>query len=266
MPEFLGAAGTKLHYELRGQGPLLVCQPGGPAALASYLDDLGGVRRTLLLLDPRGVGPSAPAPSYAFADLADDLESLRLHLGLEKLDLLGQSAGAWPPMQYAARHPDRVAHLVLLTPSRIPIPLQPGELDRPALAEHYFAAEPWFPAAIAAFTEEDADPADAAPILYAADTPAVRAHSARPDNGPQNIEARNAFWSKDFDRAKLDQLTAPVTIIAGDLDIVTGPVAPEILASWFPKAKLTWLRGVGHLPWVVEPAATAEAIEAALNL
>ena len=265
MPEFLGAAGTTLHYDLHGDGPLLVCQPGGPAAPASYLDDLGGVGRKLLLLDPRGVGPSEAAPAYALGDLADDLEALRVHLGLEKLDLLGQSAGAWPPLQYAARHPGRVAHLVLLTPSRIPIPLQPGELDRAALAEHYFGAEPWFPAAIAAFTGDDGDPTDYAPIIYAADTPAVRAHAARSDNGPQNIEARNAFWSIPFDRAELDRLTAPVTIIAGDQDIVTGPLAPEILASWFPKAKLSWLRGVGHLPWVVDPAATAAAIEAALT-
>jgi len=264
MPEFLSAAGTKLHYELRGEGPLLVCQPGGPAAPASYLDDLGGVRRTLVLLDPRGVAPSEPAKGYALGDLAEDLEALRLHLDLEKLDLLGQSAGAWVPMQYAARHPDRVAHLVLLTPSRIPIPLQPGELDRPALAKHYFGAEPWFPAAIAAFGE-DGNPADYAPIIYAADTPAVRAHGGRPDNGPQNIEARNAFWSAGFDRAELDQLTAPVTIIAGDRDVVTGPLAPEILASWFPSVRVSWLRGVGHLPWVVEPVATAAAIEAALN-
>jgi len=265
VPEFLSAAGTKLHYELRGDGPLLVCQPGGPAAPPSYLDDLGGVGRTLLLLEPRGIGRSEAAPAYAFGDLADDLEALRRHLGLEQLDLLGQSAGAWPPMQYAARHPDRVAHLVLLTPSRIPIPLQPGELDRPALAEHYFGAEPWFAAAVAAFADEDADPADYGPIIYAADTPAVRAHAGRPDNGPENIEARNAFWSVAFDRADLDQLTAPVTIIAGERDIVTGPLAPEILASWFPQATVTWLRDVGHLPWVVAPAATAAAIEAALS-
>ena len=65
MGVFRSAAGTELHYELRGDGPLLVCQPGGPGRPGGYLDDLGGVHRTLLLLDPRGAGRSEPAPSHA---------------------------------------------------------------------------------------------------------------------------------------------------------------------------------------------------------
>jgi proline iminopeptidase len=265
MPDYPGATGAQLHYETRGDGPLLVCQPGGPAARPSYLDDLGGVPRTLVLPDPRGVGGSAAATGFTYGELADDLEALRVHLGVDRLDLLGQSAGAWPAMQFAARHPERVAHLVLLCPSRIPIPPQPDEPDREQLAEQLFAAEPWFPAAIAAWNDDDSDPVDFAPMTYAADTPAVRAHATRMENEPANQAARQGFWKSDFDRAALDSLTALVTIIAGDRDIVTGLRAPEILAGWFPNATLRWIAGAGHMPWVVDPVATSEAIEAALT-
>ena len=257
MPEFGG-----LHYELRGEGPLLVVQPGGPGSPATYLAELSVPGRTLLMLDPRGTGGSAAAPVGSFSVLADDLEALRIHLGVDQFDLLGHSAGAWVPMQYAARHPERVSHLVLLTPSRIPIPMQPGELERPELAEQYFGGLPWFPAAFAAFTAEDSDPVDLQPIIYGDDTPAVREHASRDDG--QVIAARNVFWADDFDPARLSELAAPVTIIAGDRDIVTGPYAPEILAGMFPKATVTVLAGSGHMSFITHPQETAAAIEAAL--
>ena len=48
----------KLHTGRRGDGPLLLCHPGGPGFDGSELHDLGGLdrTRTLLLLDPRGSG------------------------------------------------------------------------------------------------------------------------------------------------------------------------------------------------------------------
>ena len=56
----------------------------------------------------------------------------------------------------------------------------------------------------------------------------------------------------------------PVTIIAGDRDIVTGLAAPHVLADWLPNAQIIWLPDAGHFPWVTEPARTRAAIETAL--
>ena len=45
----------RLATSRRGDGPLLVCHPGGPGFDGSELRDLGGLdtTRTLLLIDPR---------------------------------------------------------------------------------------------------------------------------------------------------------------------------------------------------------------------
>jgi pimeloyl-ACP methyl ester carboxylesterase len=262
MGVFRSAAGTELHYELRGDGPLLVCQPGGPGRPAGYLDDLGGLSRThtLLLLDQRGTGLSDPAPSHVFTDLADDLERLRLDLGADSLDLLGHSAGAWTVLAYAARHPARVSRLVLLTPSRRPIPMGADEPNQDVLVKRWFAAEPWYPAAKASWdADDDADRAYA-PLVYAADTPAVREHSRRPETTNEYLD----FWSDTLDPGDLAAVGVPVTIIAGDRDIVTGLVAPHVLAGWLPNAQIIWLPDAGHFPWVTDPDRTREALEAAL--
>src|SRR5687768_4833621 len=103
--------GRVLSYETVGDGPLLVCHPGGPGFSSRYFADLAGLAdvRTLLLLDPRGTGGSSPAPDpqgYEIEDYVADLEELRRHLGLERFELLGHSHGGVVSMAYAAAHPD----------------------------------------------------------------------------------------------------------------------------------------------------------------
>jgi proline iminopeptidase len=258
MGVFRSAVGTQLHYELRGTGPLLICHPGGPGRPASYLDDLGGVAHTLVLLDPRGTGGSEPAPTHSINELADDLELLRVHLGVERVDVLGHSAGAWPVLAYAARYPSRVSRLVLLTPSRIPIPRGADEPSQDELVKRWFAAEPWYAAAKAAWDADEWPDAD--PLVYAADTPAVREHATRAETTADYDD----YWSTELDPEDLAAVGVPVTIIAADRDVVTGLAAPHVLADWLPNASIIWLPDTGHFPWVTHPDLTRAAIDEAL--
>ena len=281
MATFTSAAGTTLHYELRGDGPLLVCHPGGPGRAVSYLDTLGGAdrTRTLLLLDPRGTGESAPAGSYRYTEFADDLVALREHLGVEQFDLLAHSAGTLPALTYVQRHPDRVGRLVLLTPPRLVA--EPLDVDTMvAEARQYYGDEPWFADAIEAFRtygQRDLPPEEvearivrSAPLMYAAWTDAAREHAGRPFDADESRAVRAGFFpagflTTGFDSAGLAKFTNPVTVIAADRDIYTGPTAPGRIASWFPDATVTWLTAAGHNPWVDVPDQVAAAIEAALT-
>ena len=66
------------------------------------------------------------------AAAADDIESVRAVLGLERLDLWGASYGTYLMTVYAARHPEHVRSLVLL--GAYPIDFDPWALDRLAAA------------------------------------------------------------------------------------------------------------------------------------
>jgi pimeloyl-ACP methyl ester carboxylesterase len=71
--------------------------------------------RMLVRYDERGNGLSAwDAADLSFEAFVRDLETVVDSLGLERFPLLGISQGCAVSIEYAARHPERVSHLILL--------------------------------------------------------------------------------------------------------------------------------------------------------
>jgi pimeloyl-ACP methyl ester carboxylesterase len=67
--------------------------------------------------DLRGHGASDWAGSYTIEQLTTDLAAFLDALDLDRVTLVGHSVGGPPAYLYAARHPDRVARLVLEDPA-----------------------------------------------------------------------------------------------------------------------------------------------------
>src|SRR5207302_8564180 len=131
-------------------------------------------RRRLAVPDLRGTGESeAPADpaTYRCDRQVEDVEALRKHLGLERLDLLGHSAGASLAVLYAARYPGRLRRLVLVAPRSRAVGLQLPVAERRRIMARR-AGAPWFDDAAAAYeaiaarTATSADWAAIAPMYY----------------------------------------------------------------------------------------------------
>ena len=268
MVTFDAADGTRLAYHQVGQGRPLLCLPGGPMQASAYLGDLGGLsaHRSLVLLDLRGTGASAaPADpaSYRCDRQVGDVEALRAQLGLDRVDLLAHSAGAALALLYAARHPDRVGRLALVTPSPRPVDLEVTDLDRQRVAELRHG-EPWFPDAAAALERigsgegSDADWEAIVPFTYGRWDAAAQANHAR-EASLKNEEAGAAYYAPgaldpEATRAALARLAAPVLLLAGESDVVLPPNRAAEYAGLFPRAELAVQPGAGHFPWLDDPA------------
>jgi proline iminopeptidase len=268
MPSFLAADGTELAYSLQGDGAPLVCVPGGPMRAAAYLGDLGGLSesRQLVMLDLRGTGRSAvPADpaSYRCDRLTDDIGALVDHLGTSSVDLLAHSSGANVAVQYAARCPQRVSRLVLITPSGRAAGLQPDRDTRLAVLK-LRRGEPWFGDAAAAFdrieagtgTDEDWDAT--APFFYGRWDAIARAHSAAGET-QVNEAAADAFGADGaFDppalRAALGGFCSPVLVLAGGVDLQWPPAVLAEFATLFPAARFVVQPNAGHYPWLDDAA------------
>jgi proline iminopeptidase len=264
MPTFPARDGTDLAYHLLGEGMPVTCLPGGPMQDSAYLGELGGLsaHRRLVMVDPRGTGQSATpedAASYRCDRLVDDVEALREHLGLERLDLLAHSAGANLAVLYVARHPERVGKLALIAPSTRAVGIAATGEDRLETAR-LRKDEPWFGTAFAALEAVVAGNASddgwkaIEPFFYGRWDAAARAHQAAQD-GHRNDEAAAAFGAEGaFDpeatRAALAAFDAPVLLLAGEVDLNTVPRVAADFAELFPSAELVVQPGAGHFPWL----------------
>jgi pimeloyl-ACP methyl ester carboxylesterase len=274
MRRFRSWDGTELAYRVVGSGPPLVCIPGGPGQAVEYLGDLGGLsgQRTLILLDNRGTGASqAPQDpvTYRVDRLVQDVEALRDHLGLDRMDLFGHSASGGTCLLYAAEHPRRLGHLVLVAPSLrvVDIPSDLGVAEVLARRAH----EPWYAGAVTALHAEAASPQElqeyrwlAAPLLYRRWDAAAQAQTAaEPAQFAQ--PATDGFYAGfDPDPAlpeRLAVLAAPVLLVAGEYDIWPTCTAVRRLAALLGHADLALLPQTGHFPWVDDPASFAAIVD-----
>jgi pimeloyl-ACP methyl ester carboxylesterase len=269
--------GRTLAYARKGSGPTLVCHPGGPGFSSSYLADLGGLNEELelVLVDPRGTGGSDPArdPSaYAIDDYASDLEELRVHLGLERMLLLGHSHGGVAAIAYASKHPERVERLILA--STLPRHGPEQEVVMQAAVEAR-AGEPWYEDAVAALkTELEGTFVDGRelmelvqrmmPLYFARYGEAERAYIEAMTGEELCVDATR-LWEKEifehFDlRPLLPSLTMPTLVITGELDFITGPSCAAELVEGIPAPERVVLPGVGHMIFVEAPEAFRAAV------
>jgi proline iminopeptidase len=281
VPIFSAPDGTGLAFRVVGAGaaPPVVCLPGGPMRAGAYLGDLGGLgdRRQLAVLDPRGTGgsevPRDPG-TYRCDRQVEDVEALRKHLGLDRFDLLGHSAGAGLAVRYAARYPARLRRLVLVTPSVRAVGFDLSVAERRRIMARR-AGEPWYAEAAAAYeaiaarTATSADWAAVAPMYYGRWDAAAREHQAAEPGQRNGAAARihnsAGAFEPEATRAALAAVEAPVLVLAGELDWIISPALAADFAGLFRTGRVVVQPGAAHYPWLDDAPAFATAVAAALS-
>ncbi|MFI7705756.1 alpha/beta fold hydrolase [Nonomuraea sp. NPDC049480] len=133
----LHVPGARLHYEVRGAGPLLfvIGSPMDAEAFAPFADALAG-DHTVVTLDPRGISNSTlddPGQDSTPELRADDVAAIMDALGAESADVFGSSGGAVTGLALVERHPRRVRTLVAHEPPVLE--LLPDAAERRAVVE-----------------------------------------------------------------------------------------------------------------------------------
>lgn len=281
--------GVLLHYRAMGTGPdTVVVLHGGPGLVAAYLaPDLQPLAdsRTLLFYDRRGEGRSTLVSDSARITMeahVADLEAVRRYFGIERITVLAHSFGSLIGARYARAHPDRVAKLVMVGPA--PPRARPyNEL----FSRHIMA---WMDSA----TLAELDRLDAAQRDTAGDVVAAcraffrllfRGYLANPRDTSVFLHMRGDFcaappaairnqlvigdytWASfaDWDwRDDFHQVHVPVIIVAGTRE----PLPVESFREWeaaFPEARLVFIEGAGHFPYLEKPARFFATVERALR-
>ena len=270
--------GRRLAVRWRGAGELLVCHPGGPGFPAdTYFGDLADLHehRRLLLVDPRGTGgsdPPADPSAYDTDDYVADLEAVRLHVGVDRLDLLGHSHGGVVAQAYAAVHPERVRRLVVANSLARFGPEHEATMMEAVAGR---SDEPWYEQALRALEaeqagefEDDEDLRDLLagelPFYFATVDETARRWMEEVRRGDLCVDALGYFNEEvlpSFDlRPRLSRIGAPTLVLAADGDFITGPEIAREIAHAIPDATLHVIEDCGHFAYVERPEAFREAV------
>ena len=277
--------GVRLGYRIAGSGAdTLIVIHGGPGLTLDYLaadfEPLAG-RHALVFYDQRGTGRSSlvsDSAALAGERFADDLEALRRHLRLERVNLLGHSWGAGIVALYARKYPDRLGRLLIV--AGLPLTAEGLEASFTRMTQARDTAEVRrMDEAMAARRADPADP-DACRAYYLlwfrpffADPAAMR--RTRGDFCAGTPESRrNKMASVDrytmaslgrFDwREDMRAIRAPTLVIHGTDDPLLLDSAREWAAT-LPNSRILVLDGIGHFPYVEAPERFFPAVDRFLD-
>jgi pimeloyl-ACP methyl ester carboxylesterase len=192
----------------------------------------GGYR--VVAFDRRGWGKSVadPASGPLSGSVADDLDALVDHLGLEKFHLIGTAGGGFIALDYAAWRPERVRSLVVAGSTgaivdkeiadftaRIAIP------DIRKLSTHYREIGPSYRGSNPEGTNEWIE---------------IDEHARQPGVEFQPpLRTPNTF-------AKIAAIPAPALVIAADADLLAPPALMRIWAAHLKNHEWAVIHDAGH--------------------
>jgi proline iminopeptidase len=286
---YVDANGVLIYYVEFGKGPPLVVLHGGPGADHTYfLPWLLPLARThrLIFIDERGSGQSErleDTSKYTIENMADDVEAVRVALGLGQIDLLGHSCGGVLAEAYALKYQQHLRHLILNSTfastremnevlarekARMP-PDKLARLNQLEAAGLYGKGAIWEHGRYTAEYETLAWGDGYFPFLY----------GARPDstydpatgNAPTNWELYREMWGSDGEFIidgnlksveyvdRLHTIHVPTLIVVGDHDECDPSLSREMHEK-IAGSSIVILPNSGHMNFVDQPDLWQKAV------
>lgn len=241
-----GAAGAPLVF-LHGIG-------GRASGWAPIQQDCASAGRTSLAWDMPGYGKSPFIDPCDFDGLADALAALLDAQGLQQAVLVGHSLGGMVALQMWARHPERVAALVLAASS-------PAFGHGSGDFQQAFIAQRLAPLQAGRSMQQVA--AGLIPTMVApgySGPGLAQAQACMGSITPAAYQAALGALVQFEQRAALPTITVPTLCIAGEHDRTAAPAVVQRMADKIAQAQYLCLPGVGHLLTFEQPDSFARAL------
>lgn len=255
--------GSKTYYKTFGRGEPLLIINGGPGMNSNGFEDMAktlGENQQTILYDQRGTGKSklskTNAKTISMKLMADDLESLRKHLKIEKWNILGHSFGGMLGSYYATIYPNSIKKLVLSSSGGVDLSLLKGpNLIESNLSKIEKDSMNYWNDKI-----EKGDKSHKAALgrgramapAYVYDQKYIPIIAERLTQGNSTINS--LLWADmqkmNFDcKEKLKSFKNPVLIIQGKEDIISNEIG-ELAHKTFPNSTLILLEHSKHYGWL----------------
>ena len=243
---------TKLAYESRGEGPVLVLLHAFPFDRRMWSEELARLSdvRRVIAVDLRGFGESPLWGEPTVDELGDDVIALLDALGIPMASVCGLSMGGYVALSLAERHRARLSALVLADTRAA----ADGEVARAARETTMRQVRSDGPAAFLDGVPER--------LLsrHASDDLRQRVRDLCVDRSETILAATRALAHRPDRTPLLARIDCPTLVLCGGED-TTAP-APEMrsLAAQIPDAEYVEIAGAGHLSNLEAPDRFDEAV------
>jgi proline iminopeptidase len=258
---FMKLRETMVYTKIFGHGEPLVFLHGGPGGehrfFLPHLQELSE-NFTLIFYDQRGCGQSEALSngSYTLDGEVETLEELRETLGIQQLNLVGESWGTMLSLLYAAKYPDKVNKIFMtaavgatmegflrfgvelenrLTAKQrqllkdLSVQLEKGEVD---VKEIFKIIDPYYVYSPEVLTRRTTTKSNA---------------EVNSILGKEIIS--NYDVSKDSDKLR----NIPIIVAQGDHDILTPKILEDVLLNFIPHIKVRVIENCGHWSVIEQP-------------
>ena len=264
---------THIGYSIVGTGePLLICPVswGIDGHRWKSLDVLSKYF-TLIKIDPRGTGMSGEVNEkneYGIPILVEDIEQIRIHLGIEQWNVMGQSAGGWTALEYTLAHQSYVKKLIVVCSAPT------GKFHKGTFRD---PSHPFYPE----FTRISKE-VRSLPVIerVKAFNRAIYQFDVQTEEAKElinkiftdaefNAQRNQYFVMNELNRydvtEQLQEISVPSLIIGGEHDVHVSPLWSKMMADKIPNARLAMMEHSGHFPWLDEPERFFETVIQFLN-
>lgn len=188
-----------------------------------------------------------PGADYSIVQQADNLRAFLYKLGLERVHLGGSAMGGFIAAEFAARHPDQVASLWLLSAAGTFAGLN-GDLEREYAAS---GALPWLLPDAAAIDHLIAATTVRAPFIAPSFRRRLGARGAA--DFVLHTRVMRELQGSPFLEARFYRIETPTLIVWGSADRIHNPGGADALHAIMPNSRVIRMAGVGHLTMVEKP-------------
>lgn len=239
--DYLQSAGESIYYEITGNGPAVVlCHGlGGNHAIWWRQIEALAAEHTVVTWDQRGFGNSTSTTGTVDIDsAADDLLTLIGVLGLETVQVVGQSMGAFVALSAAVKDGSRISSLILSTSlvacdPAYTLSLMSAVGGRSDRNQHPVLSE--------SFSNEHAELG----VLYNL----ISSFGKKPASGAM----LQSMADTQYTDGEIQSLSMPVAFIAAESDHVCPPAVVAEARDRFEGATLRILPQVGHSAYYEAP-------------
>lgn len=270
--------GNRLHYEVRGSGPVMLFPSPGWGPSVSYLLPQPALEQhcTVVYFDTRHSGASTgpeDGSQYTLAHFVADIEGLRRYVGAPQVFVAGHSAGGQQVLAYGTEHGENLLGIIAIDALAAPDALRRRELltamERRRTHPFYEARPGFVDAAVAMMTGADTTPRTITETLDAigpfyfhdpelAATVMPTLQISETANGYANA---SGFQGDDV-LADLHRIDVPTLVVVGDDDFICDPVSQAArIVERITGSTLAVIEDSGHVPWAEQPERFAAACD-----